>query len=79
MTLYDGSNDAKRRAFVDRALSGIRALPGVTGAAATSDLPFGPGDSSTVIVPECRAMASVESVVSPNVPRVTPGYFETLG
>lgn len=74
-----GSNDAKRRAFVDRALSGIRALPGVTGAAVTSDLPFGPGDSSTVIVPEGRAMASVESVVSPNVLRVTPGYFETLG
>lgn len=74
-----GSNDAKRRAFVDRALAGIRALPGVTGAAVTSDLPFGPGGSSTVIVPEGQAMTPVESVVSPNVLRVTPGYFETLG
>jgi predicted permease len=65
--------------FVARLLERVRALPGVTAAGATSDLPFGMGSSSTVIVAEGYTMAPGESVISPNFLRVTPGYFEALG
>jgi predicted permease len=74
-----GGNDAKRRDFVDRTLAGIRRLPGVAAAGATTDVPFTNGSSSSVIVAEGYVMAPGESVISPNFMRVSPGYFEALG
>ena len=70
--------DPTQRAYVSRALEQIRALPGVEAAGATSYLPFSTDGSSNVIVPEGRAMAPGESVVSPNTVLVTPGYLEAM-
>jgi predicted permease len=72
-------DDAKRTAFVARALERIRRLPGVAAAGVTDTLPFGDGSSSSVIVAEGYMLAPGESVISPNQLRVTPGYFEALG
>jgi predicted permease len=70
--------DSAQRAYVSRALEQIRALPGVEAAGVTSYLPFSTDGSSNVIVPEGRAMAPGESVVSPNTILVTPGYLEAM-
>jgi predicted permease len=66
------------RGFTSRALERIRALPGVEAAGVTTFLPFSFDADSTVIIPEGYAPAPGESVVSPNVLRVTPGYFEAM-
>jgi predicted permease len=72
-------NDAARRvAFVNRALEGIRRLPGVAAAGVASDVPFGVGSSSSVVLPEGRVMAPGESVISPNRLVVSPGFFEAF-
>jgi predicted permease len=71
-------DDVKRAAFVGRLLDAIRRVPGVAAAGATSSLPFGYGNSSSVIVAEGYVMAPGESVISPNNLQVTPGYFEAL-
>jgi predicted permease len=73
------ADDAKRAAFVNRALEGVRRVPGVVAAGVTDTLPFGYGSNSSVIVAEGYVMAPGESVISPNNLRVTPGFFETLG
>ena len=73
------ANDAQRTRFVERALTEIRALPGVASAGATQlTCPSATARSSSVIIAEGYAMAPGESVISPNNLRVTPGYFETL-
>ena len=71
-------NDAALRAFVDRTLQRVRALPGVEAAGGSSNLPFTGDDSSSVVIPEGYQMAPGESVVSPNQLRATPGYFEAM-
>jgi predicted permease len=65
--------------FVDRLLDGARALPGVTSAAVTTNVPFGGNFSSSVILPEGYVPDPGEPVLSPYNTRVSPGYFETLG
>lgn len=75
-TQYD---NARRVAFVNRALEGIRRLPGVAAAGVASDVPFGFGSSSSVVVPEGYVMAPGESVISPNRLVVSPGFFEAFG
>jgi len=72
-------DDDALRGFVDRTLERIRALPGVTAAGATSNLPFGGGGSSSVILAEGYVMKPGESVISPNRIDATPGYFEAMG
>jgi predicted permease len=72
-------DDAKRSAFVSRALDAVRRGPGVTAAGATTDLPFGDDSSGSVIMAEGYVMSPGESVISPSLLRVSPGYFETLG
>jgi predicted permease len=71
-------DDAALRAFADRALERLRTLPGVQSAGITTALPFSWDDSSSVIIPEGYAPAPGESVVSPRIIRVSPGYLETL-
>jgi predicted permease len=65
--------------FVDEMLRDVRALPGVTGASITSQIPFGGGGSSSVILPEGYMPSEGESLLSPWNTTVGPGYFEALG
>jgi predicted permease len=72
--------DARSRAqFTDRLLGEIRALPGVTSAAVTTNIPFGGDYSSSVIFPEGYVPPPGEPVLSPYRTRVSPGYFRTMG
>ncbi len=71
-------DEASIRSYTDRALERIRALPGVEAAGATSFMPFSYDSNSNVIIPEGHVMAPGESVVSPNLVNVTPGYLEAL-
>jgi predicted permease len=70
--------DADLRAYTDRVLTRIRALPGVEAAGASSYLPFSWDSNSTVIIPEGYASKPGESVVSPNQLAVSPGYFDAM-
>jgi len=74
---YD--TDDKLRAFTTEALVGLRALPGVTAAGATSTIPFGGSNSDSVILAEGYQMRPRESVISPSSVNVTPGYFNAMG
>ncbi len=71
-------DDAALGGFVDRALSTLRALPGVEAAAAASTLPFSGGVTNSVILAEGHVMAPGESVLSPVQLRAAPGYFELM-
>jgi predicted permease len=51
----------------------------VAAAGISSSLPFGDDFSSSVIFAEGYVMSPGESVLSPNMVRVTPGYFEAMG
>ena len=65
--------------FADELLRDVRALPGVTEASITSQIPFGGGGSSSVILPEGYMPSEGESLLSPWNTTVGPGYFEALG
>jgi putative ABC transport system permease protein len=71
--------EAGRRAFVERTLARVRALPGVVAAGATDIIPFGDSFSDSVILAEGYVMQPGESLVSPHSIVVTPGYFEAMG
>jgi putative ABC transport system permease protein len=73
---YRGDGDL--RTLMNRALDSIRGLPGVTGAGATTAIPFGDNRDNSVILAEDHPMKPGESVVSPRRLSVTPGYFETM-
>jgi predicted permease len=66
-------------AFHERSLAGIRSLPGVVSAGATTVIPFGGSYNDSVIMAEGYQMAPGESLISPAKTDVTPGYFETMG
>jgi predicted permease len=66
-------------AFHERALAGIRAIPGIESVGATSVIPFGGSYNDSVIMAEGYQMAPGESLISPARTEVTPGYFETMG
>jgi predicted permease len=72
-------DDTATRAFSERALEGIRRLPGVRAAGLTTSIPLDGDNSSSVIVAEGYVPAPGESVISPNQVVVTPGYFEAMG
>jgi predicted permease len=72
-------DDPALRAFSDRLLERVRALPGVEAAALTSNLPLGEDHSDSVILAEGYTMKPCESLISPFRTRVTPGYFEAMG
>ncbi|HSP91051.1 MAG TPA: FtsX-like permease family protein, partial [Vicinamibacterales bacterium] len=66
------------RAFAAEAVRRLGALPGVEGAGATSNVPFGGRYSDSVILAEGYQMQPGESLISPSRIRVTPGFFETM-
>ncbi|UCG87988.1 MAG: ABC transporter permease [Gemmatimonadota bacterium] len=67
-----------RRQFIDEMLRDVRALPGVTAASITTQIPFGGGGSATVIMPEGYLPREGESVLAPFSTTGGPGYFEAL-
>jgi predicted permease len=71
-------DSAARRQFTDELLRQVRALPGVTAASVTSQVPFGGGSSSTVILPEGYVPRPGESLLAPFRTVAGPGYFEAM-
>ncbi len=71
-------DDAAMRAFTERALEKIRALPGVLDAGVTNAIPFGSDFSDSVIMAEGYTMKPGESLISGDNMSVTPGYFEAM-
>ena len=69
----------KLRALMQRSLAAIRSIPGVAEAGATTDIPLGSDPSDNVVLAEGYQMKPGESVISPLLMRVTPGYFEAMG
>jgi predicted permease len=65
-------------AFVDRALTAIRSVPGVVNAGATTLIPLSGNRSDSVILAEGYEMQPGESLISPMQIVVTPGYFEAM-
>jgi len=72
------AGDDELRAFTAEAMRRIGALPGVTQAGATSNIPFGGRYSDSVILAEGYQMMPGESLISPSRIRVTPGFFEAM-
>ena len=70
--------DTDVRSFTDRALQAIRSAPGVLSAGATTIIPLGGNRNDSVILAEGYEMAPGESLVSPMLVVVTPGYFEAM-
>lgn len=70
--------DPELRTFTGRLLERVRALPGVEHAGVTSSIPFGGDYSDSVILAEGYQMSPGESLISPYMIRVTPGYFEAM-
>ncbi len=71
-------SDESQRNLAKRSLESIRAIPGVTSAGVTTDIPFGGNYSDSVILAENYTMKPGESLVSPHQLSVTPGYLETM-
>ena len=71
-------NDDAIRAFNERALERVRAIPGIESAGITDTLPLGGDYSDSVILAEGYVMKPGESLISPTNNRVSPGYFETM-
>ena len=69
----------RRRQLADELVERVRALPGVTAAGVTTQLPFTGNNTSSVIVPEGYVPAPGESLLSPYRSDVGPGYFEAMG
>lgn len=72
---YD--SDAKAWTFYEQLIAGIRALPGVQSAAATSLLPLVPGGPATELTVPGRSGPDGQG--SANWRVVSPGYFNTMG
>ncbi len=75
-SLYPKDVDA--RTLMDRTLTAMRAIPGVTAAGATTSIPWGGSHSDSVILAEGYVMKPGESLISPEQMTVTPGYFEAM-
>lgn len=71
-------DDPSLAILVRRSLEGIRALPGVVSAGATTVIPLGGDHSDSVIFAEGYVVKPGESLISPNQVAVTPGYFESM-
>jgi putative ABC transport system permease protein len=73
------ASDADARAFIDRSLESIRALPGVAAAGATTIVPMSGSGQTGVVMAEGYVGAPGEPAVSAVRSLVTPGYFEAVG
>ncbi len=67
------------RAATDRILEGLRAVPGVELAGATTSIPFSGNYSDSVILAEGYEMKPGESLISPGQVMASDGYFEAMG
>lgn len=67
------------RQFLNRAMSAVRAIPGVMRAGATDVVPLSGEHNDSVVLAEGYQMKPGESLISPLNMDVTPGYFETMG
>ena len=70
--------DAQQVAFFDRALAGVRALPGVTSAGAASLFPLGGSDTIYDFTQVGKPPRPPGQQPSAMFYAATPGYFETL-
>jgi predicted permease len=73
------AKDPARMNFWQQVLAGVRALPGVEGAALGTDVPLTDNHSRTDITLEGMALPKPGSFPHPDVHRVSPGYASTLG
>jgi len=71
--------DGSRREFYRQSLRRIEALPGVTGAAAVSDLPLSAGAGSVNVAAEGASAAEMGRGREANFALCTPGYFRVVG
>ena len=62
----------------EQVLSAAAAVPGVSSASLTSQVPMGPGGNGNGLIPEGKAFDLRNSTQS-RLRIVTPGYFETMG
>ena len=76
-TRYPSGDD--RRAFAERLLPRIRALPGVAAAGITSSIPFGDDRNNSVIRAVGYEERPGESLVSPSLIAIDGQYLDTLG
>jgi predicted permease len=74
----DYPDGAARKAFFERALEAVQAIPEVETAGATNTLPFTGDHNDSVILAEGYEMKPGESLISPTLNIVTPGYFESM-
>jgi predicted permease len=65
-------------ATFDRLVAEAAAVPGVTAAGVTSQVPMGPGGNSNGLVPEGRPR-DIEHSIDSRLRLVTPGYFRAMG
>jgi predicted permease len=72
------ASDDEIRRFTGDALQGIRAIPGVVSAGATTLIPFGDDFTQDIMLPEGYRMAPGDSLVAMYYSVVTPGYFEAM-
>ena len=71
-------DDASRRAFVDRLLPAIRALPGVTHVAVDTNLPFAGNTNDSAITVEGYTPRPGESIRAHYIAAVTADYWPML-
>jgi predicted permease len=74
----DYATPAARTAFAARALDNLRAIPGVTGAGATTALPFSGGVTNNLILAEGHVMEPGDSLLAPSQIIVSDGYFDAM-
>ena len=72
-------DDAAVRGFIDRALAGLGAIPGVSEAAVSTDLPFGGNSNNSVVAIDDYQPAPGELPPVPQWNRISEGYFRVLG
>jgi predicted permease len=73
------AEEPARRAFAERAVAAVEALPGVDGAAVASSVPFGDSYTANAVSIEGYVRRPGESLLAPFMTVATPGYFEALG
>ena len=73
------ADDAARATMAERLLVAIRTVAGVEHAGVTGVLPLSGDSSDSVILPEGYVIKAGESLISPYVASVSPGYFEAMG
>jgi len=71
-------DDAAQRAFAERLLERVRAVPGIETAGLTDTLPMAGDFSDSVILAEGYVMSPGESLISPTRSSISPGYFEAM-